>query len=657
MAKQVKSLNINDSVALESDLGPKLNQSAAAPEFSAAQDYPAGYHVTREGNLYRFTSAHAAGAWTGNDVVLEDMTTPDAMLDVTSAGKLRVVAADGTIVWAESAAPVDSVNGKTGTVVLDASDVGAAVYQQIGIPEFESTATYAVGKLVMYSNAVWKCKTAIATAGAWDASKWNKILELSETNSIFPNAVTIGSRGSGTVGVRSIAIGDGNVASGINSFAAGHGCTAINLYSHAEGEGTTASGDYSHAEGYNTTASLSCAHAEGYTTAAKAPSSHAEGSNTSAEYPGSHAEGYYTIVHGSYAHAEGEYTYAYAEAAHAEGNGTYADAEAAHAEGNGTYAGAEAAHAEGNGTIATGQGSHAEGEGTTASGDYSHAEGSGTTASGSYSHAEGASTTASGLYSHAEGNGTTAQNDYEHAQGRYNASHKANTTWSSSGNTLSSIGFGTSNSARKNAVETMQDGKTFIYGLGNYNGTNTTGSGVLDLASVVNAKAEAADLRYAITTKTPTVSSGTASISLDDRTCNVSETTASVVELTFPVGTTGHARDFLLLLDTTESASAPTLAYASFMTVVADEDMDLTPEVGLNLYTFTEVGVNTFAATRTTLVTIAEKVPQSSEDLLTAAQQAGYPTTGVTNAGQLATALGLPENSTFADCVNKVMLG
>ena len=101
MAKQVKALNINDSVALESDMGSKLNQSAAAPEFLATEDYPSGYHVTRNGNLYRFTSDHPAGAWTGEDVTLEDMTTPDAMLDLTSAGLLRVVSADGTIVWSQ----------------------------------------------------------------------------------------------------------------------------------------------------------------------------------------------------------------------------------------------------------------------------------------------------------------------------------------------------------------------------------------------------------------------------------------------------------------------------------------------------------------------------------------------------------------------------
>lgn len=148
MAKQVKALKLNDSVALEADMGSKLNQSAAAPEFDSTEDYPAGYHVTHEGNLYRFTSDHSAGAWTGNDVVLEDMTTPDAMLDITAAGFLRVVAADGTIMWAQN------------TLSASRTEI-ASVFSQ-------STA-YSPLDLVVYNNVLYKC-TAAHAAGAWDAS-------------------------------------------------------------------------------------------------------------------------------------------------------------------------------------------------------------------------------------------------------------------------------------------------------------------------------------------------------------------------------------------------------------------------------------------------------------------------------------------------------
>ena len=98
-----------------------------------------------------------------------------------------------------------------------------------------------------------------------------------------------------------------------------------------------------------------------------------------------------------------------------------------------------------------------------------------------------------GRYSHAEGADTIASNDYEHAQGRSNASHKASGTFGDAGNTLSSIGFSDDPQNRKNAVETMQDGKTFIYGLGGYDGTNPT-NGVKDLVAAIEGKADAADI-------------------------------------------------------------------------------------------------------------------------------------------------------------------
>jgi hypothetical protein len=145
--------------------------------------------------------------------------------------------------------------------------------------------------------------------------------------------------------------------------------------------------------------------------------------------------------------------------------------------------------------MAEGDYSHAEGHNTitTVFGIDAHAEGSSTTANGYASHVEGGGTTANGEYSHAEGEDTTAQNDAEHAQGRFNTSHKSSGTFGDAGNTLSSIGFGTADSTRKNAVETMQDGKTFIYGLGGYDGTNPT-NGVKDLVAAIEGKADAADI-------------------------------------------------------------------------------------------------------------------------------------------------------------------
>ena len=120
--------------------------------------------------------------------------------------------------------------------------------------------------------------------------------------------------------------------------------------------------------------------------------------------------------------------------------------------------------AEGDGTTASGiYGSHAEGYHTRATGWGAHAEGEGTKASGNYSHAEGDQTAASGNYSHTEGFGTIANNLVEHASGQHNVSSKANNTFGNSGNTLFSVGNGTSTSARHNAFEIRQNGDIYYF--------------------------------------------------------------------------------------------------------------------------------------------------------------------------------------------------
>ena len=90
-------------------------------------------------------------------------------------------------------------------------------------------------------------------------------------------------------------------------------------------------------------------------------------------------------------------------------------------------------------------------------------------ANGENSHAEGFGTIADGANSHTEGIFTQAYNIGEHAQGQYNISHTRGEQ--PEGNTIISAGIGTSENDRKNAFEITQNGDIYIYGLGNYNGT------------------------------------------------------------------------------------------------------------------------------------------------------------------------------------------
>lgn len=72
---------------------------------------------------------------------------------------------------------------------------------------------------------------------------------------------------------------------------------------------------------------------------------------------------------------------------------------------------------------------------------------------------------ANGDYSHAEGVYTITNNLAEHSEGKYNKSNP---------NTLHSIGIGLSDELRKNAYEVTNTGRHYIYGIGGYDGTNSS---------------------------------------------------------------------------------------------------------------------------------------------------------------------------------------
>lgn len=171
---------------------------------------------------------------------------------------------------------------------------------------------------------------------------------------------------------------------------------------------------------------------------------------------------YNNVASGQRSHAEGTSTRASGTSSHAEGDRTIASGSTSHAEGYKTNANGSTSHAEGWITNANGSSSHAEGLNANANGDYSHAEGHDTVAKGSTSHAEGEATYASGNYSHTEGKSTSTYNDSEHASGQYNVSSSASTTFGDSGNTLFSVGNGTSANDKHNAFEIRQNGDIYI---------------------------------------------------------------------------------------------------------------------------------------------------------------------------------------------------
>ena len=217
-------------------------------------------------------------------------------------------------------------------------------------------------------------------------------------------------------------------------------------------------------------------------------------------------------------------------------------------------------------------------------------------ASGNYSFANGANTKAKGSFSHAEGVNTEATGGYQHAEGSWNDPHtvlSGTAEQIAAGTALWMLGFGTSSSAKKNALETMRNGKTFVYGVGGFDGTNPTGSGVVDLAAFLNALPSAGDLRYALGTA---VTTGTAQLA--DRTINavtLEAASAAAITATFPAAVTGYARDFLILVSKAADATGSiTITAPSGATIYGDGLSTAIAAGETWLVSVTEIAANVF---------------------------------------------------------------
>ena len=112
-------------------------------------------------------------------------------------------------------------------------------------------------------------------------------------------------------------------------------------------------------------------------------------------------------------------------------------------------------------TTASGNGSFAIGKDTTASGEYSFVGGyNSSQAKGSNSFSFGDGTVTNGMASVAFGQTVTTNNHYEFSCGKFNKSVSATSSFGDSGNTLFSVGNGTS--TYHNAFEVRQNGDIYI---------------------------------------------------------------------------------------------------------------------------------------------------------------------------------------------------
>ena len=70
---------------------------------------------------------------------------------------------------------------KTSDLTNDSDFLDQLALAGIIASNFSTSSTYAVGDYVLYDHTLYRCKTAISTAGAWDASKW----DATKTQDIF----------------------------------------------------------------------------------------------------------------------------------------------------------------------------------------------------------------------------------------------------------------------------------------------------------------------------------------------------------------------------------------------------------------------------------------------------------------------------------------
>jgi hypothetical protein len=149
----------------------KLDSTSAAPAFSTSATYSVGEHVTHEGRLYECTEAvTASGDWDPSKWTDDDMTSPDATLDVTLNGQLRLVSANGEQLWAQG---YDLATESSSSLRCDRVNLFA--FEATTASAFSDSATYSVGERVAYSGKVYACTTAVTTAGAWTGSvNWDE---------------------------------------------------------------------------------------------------------------------------------------------------------------------------------------------------------------------------------------------------------------------------------------------------------------------------------------------------------------------------------------------------------------------------------------------------------------------------------------------------
>jgi hypothetical protein len=263
------------------------------------------------------TVSRAGGTPPADYVTIGNATGSDAnsFVVVNNGGKqLAMVAA------ANQDPALITMTGNLFGVAKTPANNGTLALQEGIAPAFSASSTYAVGDYCTHDGLLYKCSSAVSTAGAWNSANWEAVAVVDEMGGggitgVKLNGTAITPDAQGAVDV--LAVPWANAAK--NAVTIGTRSGVVGDYSVAQGINVTATGSRSHAEGDSTTATEGNAHAEGYSTSATGISSHAEGRETTAAGAIAHAEGLSTYAAGRPSHSEGEETTAAGIASHADG--------------------------------------------------------------------------------------------------------------------------------------------------------------------------------------------------------------------------------------------------------------------------------------------------------------------------------------------------
>ena len=195
-----------------------------------------------------------------------DGSTEEYVPGATTSGDYGIV----TLEAATNSTNADGYAATPLAVKTVADSVAGKASSASVAPALSTSSTYAVGDYVTHEGLLYKCTTAVSTAGAWNAADWTAVSVTDEMGgggitgvklngtAITPdaqgavdvlavpwanankNAATIGTRNNETIAgdtltvglgceaseARSAAFGDGSMAKGLNSFAVGEGCWA-----------------------------------------------------------------------------------------------------------------------------------------------------------------------------------------------------------------------------------------------------------------------------------------------------------------------------------------------------------------------------------------------------------------------------------------------